>query len=154
MYFTQTHISPPKLIIQLLKPNKDLSTCWWLIMADFSDCEGSCAFLGGAPKAALVNWSCHWATSLVGKFLRHLLSWAWCVIAISHRTTKCWSTQRGLACQQADEPREKKSYVSCVIGFLSVIGLSSSCDWLIPRRIGIITILTLLHFFQTSCQAL
>ena len=26
---------------------------------------------------------------------------------LSHQTTKCWSTQRGLACWQAREPREK-----------------------------------------------
>ena len=26
---------------------------------------------------------------------------------LSHRTTKCWLTQRGLACRQAREPREK-----------------------------------------------
>ena len=26
---------------------------------------------------------------------------------LSRRTTKCWSTQWGLACQQAREPREK-----------------------------------------------
>jgi hypothetical protein len=28
-------------------------------------CEGCCAFPGGAPKATLVNCSCHLATSLV-----------------------------------------------------------------------------------------
>jgi hypothetical protein len=27
-------------------------------------CEGCCAFPGGAPKATLVNCSCHWVTSL------------------------------------------------------------------------------------------
>jgi hypothetical protein len=32
--------------------------------------RGSCAFLGGAPNATLVDCSCHWATSLVGRFLR------------------------------------------------------------------------------------
>ena len=58
-------------------------------------------------KVALVNYSCHWVTSLVGRFLRHLLWWARCVRPISRRTTKCWSTQWGLACWQAREPREK-----------------------------------------------
>jgi hypothetical protein len=33
-------------------------------------CEGSCAFSDRAPKATLVHCSCHWATSLVGRFLR------------------------------------------------------------------------------------
>ena len=57
--------------------------------------EGSCAFPDGVPKATLVNCSCHWATSLVGRFLRRLLWWARCVIPISRRNTKCWSTQWG-----------------------------------------------------------
>ena len=43
---------------------------------------------------------------------------------LSRRTTKCWSTQRGLACWQAREPREKNLGVHLVYGFLPVI------DWL------------------------
>ena len=57
-------------------------------------------------KVALVNCSCHWVTSLMGRFLWHLLWWTRCVIPISCQTTECWSTQRGLACRQAHEPRE------------------------------------------------
>jgi hypothetical protein len=38
--------------------------------------------------------------------------------------------------------------VSCVIGFLPMIGLTSNCDWFISLLGGIITLLTLLH----SCQ--
>jgi hypothetical protein len=73
--------------------------------------------LAERQKVTLVDCSCHWVTSLVGRFLRrHLL--ARCVIPISHWTTKCWSTQRGLACRQAREPREKNH--------------ESSCDWLSP----------------------
>jgi hypothetical protein len=73
-------------------------------------------------KVALVNCSCHWVTSLVGRFLQRPLWWARCVIPISHQTTKCWSTQRGLACQQACEPREK---IGCLLpfGILPVIEL-------------------------------
>jgi hypothetical protein len=37
--------------------------------------EGSCAFPGGASKATLVNCSCHWATSLVDRFLRCPIVW-------------------------------------------------------------------------------
>jgi hypothetical protein len=37
--------------------------------------RGSCAFLGGAPKATLVDYACHWATSLVGRFLRCPSKW-------------------------------------------------------------------------------
>jgi hypothetical protein len=42
-------------------------------------CEGSCAFPSGVPKATLVYCSCHWATSLVGKFLRCPIVWTWFV---------------------------------------------------------------------------
>ena len=73
-------------------------------------------------KVALVNCSCLWVTSLVGKFLRRLL-WARCVIPISYRTAKCWLTQRGLACRQACEPQEK-------IG-ASLISWISPGDWLV-----------------------
>ena len=40
---------------------------------------------------------------------------------LSHRTTKCWSTQQGLACWQACELREK---IGCLLpfGILPVIG--------------------------------
>ena len=73
-------------------------------------------------KVALVNCSCHWVTSLVGRLLRRLLWWARCVISISHRTTKCWSTQRGLACQLAHEPQEKN--------WLSLALWYSPGDWI------------------------
>ena len=87
-------------------------------------CEGFLGlFSGETPKATLVNCSCHWVTSLVDRFLRCLLWWARCVIPISHRTTECWSTQRGLACRQAREPWEK-NLVSIVIGILPVIFLA------------------------------
>ena len=103
-------------------------------------------------KVTLVDCSCHWVTSLVGRFLRrHLL--ARCVIPISRQTTKWLSTQRGLACWQAREPREKI--------LVSLVWLEFSqwldwlhIDWFIPRHGGIITLLTPLHFLQTSCQAL
>jgi hypothetical protein len=32
--------------------------------------RGSCAFPDGAPKATLMDCACHWATSLVGRFLQ------------------------------------------------------------------------------------
>jgi hypothetical protein len=46
------------------------------------------------------------------------------MIPISHRTTWCRGTQRGLACRQAREPRDK-SCVSIVLDqldFIPVIG--------------------------------
>jgi hypothetical protein len=42
------------------------------------------------------------------------------VIPISHRTTWCRGTQRGLACQQAREPRDKSS-ISIVFDQLDFI---------------------------------
>jgi hypothetical protein len=73
-------------------------------------------------KVTLVNCSCHWVTSLVGRFLRRQVLARW-VIPISHRIVKCWSTQRGLACRQAREPWEK-NLMSIVIEILLVI------DWI------------------------
>ena len=60
---------------------------------------------------------------------------------LSRRTTKCWSTQRELACRQAHEPREK---ILCLLYDWISPGdwLSSYCDWFIPRRDDIITLLT------------
>jgi hypothetical protein len=111
--------------------------------------RGSCAFLGGVPKATLVDCSCHWATSLVGWFFA-VSKCVDKVIAtpLSRRTTKCWSTQRGLACQQAREPREKNLvFILCMIGFLLVIDLHIL--WLVhPLCGGIITLSPHLH----SCK--
>jgi hypothetical protein len=63
-------------------------------------------------KVTLVDCLCHWVASLVGRFLRHHLL-ARYVTLISRRTTKCWSTQQGLAYQQVCEPREKNLGVHC-----------------------------------------
>ena len=102
-------------------------------------------------KVALVNCSCHWVTSLVGRFLWHLFWWARCVIPINHWTTKCWLTQRGLACQQAHEPREKN--------WLSLVDWTSPSDWLgfywlvyLSCHDGIIILHTLLYlYYLYSC---
>jgi hypothetical protein len=67
-------------------------------------------------------------------------SWgAWLCLPISCRTTRCRSTQRGLACLQAREPREK----NCVSPLLLIYWISfddwysSYYDWFIPRHGGI-----------------
>jgi hypothetical protein len=69
---------------------------------------------------------------------------------LSRRTTKCWSTQWGLACRQAREPQEKNLVlILCMIGFLLVIDLHIL--WLVhPLRGGIITLSPHLH----SCKVL
>ena len=70
-------------------------------------------------KITLVDCSCHWVTSLVGRFLwRQVL--ARCVIPISCRTTKC-RHKGDVACQQAREPQEKY----CV----SLVSWTSPGDW-------------------------
>jgi hypothetical protein len=131
-----------------------------------SACVGDCSWpasmivMGLLPfpvesqKVTLVDCSCHWVTSLVGRLLRCPN----CVdnvraMPLSRWTTKCWSTQRGLACRQAREPQEK----NC----LSLAFWYSPGDWLV-------FILWLVHpsmrwynhltlsiiFPQTSCNKL
>jgi hypothetical protein len=67
--------------------------------------RGSYAFPGGAPKATLVDCECHWATSLVCRSCGVQRVDEVRATPLSRRTTKCWSTQQGLACRQAREPR-------------------------------------------------
>jgi hypothetical protein len=135
-----------------LEQQRSFSTSWSLFMAGFGDCMGSCSFLGGELKGnssgllvllSYLTW--------VGSCGVHLLDEVYAT-PLSRRTTKCWSIQWGLACRQAHEPRER-NLISCVIGFLPVIGLTSYYDWFTPLLSGIITLLTSLHFLQTSCQA-
>jgi hypothetical protein len=67
-----------------------------------------------------------------------------CATPLNCQTTKCWLTQRGLACRQAREPREKNLMsILCLIGFLLAIG-HLHCDWFIPLCGGINIPLTLL----------
>jgi hypothetical protein len=115
-----------------------------------------CAFPSGAPKATLVDCSCHWATSLaVGSCgaLREL----GCGLPFSHRITRCRSTQRGLACWQAREPREK------ILVFILRLNWLSADDWSsigylligsLPRHGGIKIIYLSFIFSQTSCNKL
>jgi hypothetical protein len=133
------------------RPSAHVGGCSWLAPVIMRGLAPSPA---NSRKVALVNCSCHWVTSLVGRFLQCLLWWARCVIPISHRTTKCWLTQQGLACWQAREPREKNR-VSFLCDWISPGDwLSSYYDWFIPRHGGIITSLTPLHSLQTSCSKL
>ena len=58
-------------------------------------------------KITLVNCSCHWVTTCGSVLAMSYRVDEVCETPLSHRTTKCWSTQQGLACWQAREPREK-----------------------------------------------
>jgi hypothetical protein len=93
-------------------------------------------------KVTLVDCSCHWVTSLVGRFLRCQVL-ARCVIPITRRTTKCWSTQLGLARRQAHESREK-NWFSCALDFSRWLNWYS---WFVhlPYHGGIIILHTLLY---------
>jgi hypothetical protein len=108
-------------------------------------CEGSCTFPVGEPKdnssgllVSLSYLTCGYVLS-VSNCVDEV-----CATPLNRRTTKCWSTQRGLACRQAHEPR-KKNLVSilCLIKFLPVIGYLH-CDWFISLRGGVDIPLTLL----------
>jgi len=87
--------------------------------------KGLVPFPVESQNVTLVNCSCHWVTSLVGRFLRCPIEDEVRATSLSHRTTKWWSTQQELACQQAHEPREKNHCVHLLwlIGFLPMIGL-------------------------------
>ena len=87
-------------------------------------CEG---FLGlspsGAPKATLVNCSCHWVTSLVGRFLRCPIVWTGFVQHLLAAEPPSVGRHNGdVACWQAHEPQEK---IGCLLpfGILPVIDL-------------------------------
>jgi hypothetical protein len=116
-------------------------------------CEGCCAFPGGAPKATLVNCSCHWATSFAVGSCGALGELGF-GLPISHWTTRCRSTQRGLACRQAREPWEKNLvFILCMIGFVPVIG--HHILWLVhPLRGGMKIISSPFTFPQTTCNKL
>jgi hypothetical protein len=119
-------------------------------------CEGCCAFPGGAPKATLVDYSYHWATSLaVGSC--GALGELGCRLPISRWTTRCRSTQRGLACRQAREPRGK------ILVFILRLNWLSPSDWSsigylligsLPQHGGIKIIYLSFIFLQTSCNKL
>ena len=115
--------------------------------------RGLAPFPAKSLNVALVNCSCHWATSLVGRFLRCLLCRARCVIPISRRTTKCWLTQRGLACRQAHEPRKKN--LVCLVWLDFSWWLVVSTLWLVHSSTQRYNHHThSFTFSQTSCSKL
>ena len=101
-----------------------ISTSWWLFMAVSSDCEGSCTFPGGVPKgnSSKLLMSLSYLTCGSVLTVSYRVDEV-CETPLSRRTTKCWSTQRGLACWQAHEPREK-------IGCLLTFGILSAIDFI------------------------
>ena len=87
--------------------------------SDRGDCEGSCAFTGGEPKGnssgllvSLSYLTCGYVLA-VSNYVDEVRA-----TPLNRRTTKCWSTQRGLACRQAREPWEK-NWLSLTIWYSS-----------------------------------
>jgi hypothetical protein len=94
--------------------------------------RGSYAFPGGAPKATLV---CHWATSLVGRFLRCPSVWTRFVQHLLAAEPPSVGRHNGdVVCQKAHEPREKNhvSLLWLTFWISPVDWCSSYCDWFIP----------------------
>ena len=136
-----------------LEQRRRIGTSWWLFVAISRWLWEVCAYLGGVPKATLVDCSCHWATSLVGRFL-------WCpsedevrATTLSHRTTKCWSTQRGRSVP-ANTWTSGEKLVSqlCLISILPV--LDCLYWWLVHPLHDGINISSYLYIPQTSVISL
>ena len=74
-------------------PSTRVGDCFWPALVIVRGLAPSPA---KSQKVALVDCSCHWVTSLVGRFLRcpNCVDEV-CATPLSRRTTKCWSTQRG-----------------------------------------------------------
>ena len=73
-------------------------------------------FLGGVPKGNSSKFLVSLSYLTCGSVL--VVSYhvdEVCETPLSRRTTKCWSTQRGLACWHAREPREK---IGCLLSFV------------------------------------
>jgi hypothetical protein len=91
--------------------------------------RGHCGSSAECLIPTLVDCSCRWVTALVCWFLRCLAGRG--LRASTEEPPRCWSTQRGLACRQASEPREKNK--------LCHLLSSGALDWLIDIYIvGII----------------
>jgi hypothetical protein len=79
-----------------------------------------------------------------------------CATPLSCRTTKCWSTQWGLACRQARKPRDKNhvSPLWLILWISPSDWYSYYHDWFIPRHGGIKFTFLSFIFPQTSCNKL
>ena len=105
-------------------------------------------------KVTLVDCSCHWVTSLVGRFLRCPIMWTRFVKHLLAAEPPSVGRHNGdIACWQAREPQEK---IGCLLpfGILPVIGLIFIL-WLVhpsTRRYNHPTHSFI--FLQTSCGKL
>ena len=116
--------------------------------------RGVVPFPAKSQKVTLVNCSCHWVTSLVGRFLRCPILWTRFVQHLLAAEPPSVGRHNGdVACWQACEPREK---IDCLLpfGILSVIDFIFIL-WLVHPSTRWYNHPT--HFFiflQTSCDKL
>jgi len=95
--------------------------------------RGLVPFPTESRKVTLVNCSCHWLTSLVGRFLRCPSEDEVCATPLSRRITKCWSTQRGCSVSVSTWASEENLVSQlCLIDILPVLDCSYIGDWFIP----------------------
>ena len=99
-----------------------IGTSWWLFVAVSGDCEGSCTFPGGVLKgnSSKLLMSLSYLTCGSVLVVSNRVDEV-CETPLSRRTTICWSTQWGLACWQAHEPRDKN--------WLSLALWNSTGEW-------------------------
>ena len=124
-------------------------------------------------KVTLVECSCHWVTSLVGRFLRCPIMWTRFVQHLLATEPPSVGRHNGdVACWQACEPQKK---IECLLSlaFSRWLDIYSSCDWFIPTRrynhpthlftflqtswyklFSVIRIESLLHYLHSSSWAL
>ena len=160
MYLTQTHISPPKIVTQLTKPNKDLSLGavriieWRKLIvssSDHGDCEGSWPFPSGEPKGTLVDCSwLVWSSSCVSYAAPYWGFGVWSQLAREPPSEWIATTRSSL-------PLSKWISVKnhCVHpwfrGDWSSLLFTLVIDWFLHLHGGITFLITLFTLPQTSC---
>ena len=106
-----------------LEQRRRIGTSWWLFVAISGDCEGICTFPDGALKGnsskLLVSLSYLTCGSVLAVSNRVDEV---CETPLSHRTTKCWSTQWGRSVL-ASTWTSGENRLSLAICILPVIGL-------------------------------
>jgi hypothetical protein len=120
-----------------------------------SDLWGVLCLPGGAPKATLVNCSCHWVTSLAVDSYSALGELGF-GLPISHRTMKWWSTQWGHSVLASTWTSVEKLCVTFVINYLDF------SRWLVFILLWLVYFSTrwykdhkpLFYIPQTSCNKL
>jgi hypothetical protein len=108
-----------------LEQQRSIDMSWWLFMAISRWLWGVLCLSRQGKKVTLVDSSYHWATLVVARFFQCLSEDKVYATPLSCRTTKCWSTQRGLACWSTSTwTSGEKSSV-----FIVIVSWISPSDW-------------------------